>query len=234
MRIAKFIAHSGICSRRDAEKIILSKRVSVNGKIIDSPALNISNEDKICIDKKEIKISEKPRLWIYHKPVKLVTTHRDTEGRKTVFEALPKSMPRVISVGRLDMFSEGLLLLTNSGDLSHNLEMPKNNIKRIYHVCVSGNVSQEKINQINSNLTIDGILYKKIHVKIEKQSSTFCWLIFTLQEGKNREIRTIVDFMDWKVIRLIRKSYGPFHLGDLTPGEIKEVEFKQFEKFLNA
>lgn len=224
-RIAKIIARAGICSRREAEKIIESGRVSVNGRRTDSAALNCMPEDKICIDGKEIPQSQESRLWLYYKPVGLVTSHKDEQGRKTVFDSLPDYLPRLISVGRLDLNSEGLLLLTNNGNLSRHMELPETGWKRCYRVRVYGLETPELLKKLAGGVTVDGIRYGKIEAVIEnnKPEGKNLWVLVTLTEGKNREIRKVFEYIGCKVSRLIRISYGPFQLGNLQPGEIKEV-----------
>ncbi len=221
-RIAKAIAKSGLCSRRDAEKLVLEGRVKVNGKIIDSPALNVTDEI-IEVDGKPISAVEKARLFIYYKPVGLVTTHKDELGRDTVFEHLPKNMPRVVSVGRLDLNSEGLLLLTTSGEVARQFELPSSGFKRVYRVRVFGHVQITDLKKLKNGITIDDVDYAPILVEFEKLS-TNSWLKITLQEGKNREIRKVLKHFGLEVSRLIRIEYGEYKLGDLKPGEVKEVE----------
>ncbi|MBP7189886.1 MAG: rRNA pseudouridine synthase [Rickettsiaceae bacterium] len=222
-RLAKVISNSGYCSRRDAEKLILERRVAVDGKIVETPALNISEENIVTIDGKQISETSKPRLWLYYKPVGLVTTHKDPENRPTVFTNLPKNLPRVISVGRLDLNSEGLLLLTNSGDLARKLELPSNNFLRIYKVRTFGKVDMEAISKAKDGVNIEGIFYKPKEINLLKSGSTNNWFEVHLTEGKNREIRKIFTHFGLKVNRLIRISYGPFSLGKLNPGDVIET-----------
>lgn len=217
-RIAKVIARSGFCSRRDAEKIILEGRVKVDGEKINSPALNVLDE-KITIDGKPISSKEASRLFLYHKPVGLVTSHKDEQGRATVFESLPKNLPRLISVGRLDLNSEGLLLLTNDGELARELELPSSNLKRVYRVRVFGKLPN--FASLQNGIEIEGVRYDKIDVKVEKQSAN-SWLQVTLWEGKNREIRRVMAHFGLEVSRLIRISYGDYKLGNLKVGEVVE------------
>ena len=191
-RIAKVIARAGVCSRRDAEKLILDGRVKVNGKVIDSPALNVTDSDKIAVGGRLLPSKEKTRLWKYHKPTGLVTTHKDEKGRPTVFSSLPDDLPRVISVGRLDLNSEGLLLLTNDGELARRLEMPKNAWKRRYRVRVFGEPTRDVLEQLKKGVEIDGIKYGEISVIIDRVKGDNSWLTISLQEGKNREIRSVI------------------------------------------
>ena len=223
-RIAKRIAAAGVCSRRDAERWILAGRVSVNGKVLRTPACLVGDEDIIKVDGKEISAKPKTRVWLYHKPTGLVTTARDPQGRPTVFGALPADMPRVISVGRLDLNSEGLLLLTNDGEWARKMELPSSHLKRTYRVRVHGKIPSDLVEQLAKGRTVDGIHYAPCKVKIEKGKGSNSWLIMTLEEGKNREIRRLMASFGIQVARLIRISYGPYELGDLEKGEVKEVQ----------
>jgi 23S rRNA pseudouridine2605 synthase len=231
-RIAKLIAHSGLCSRRDAERWIEQGRVAVDGAIIYSPALNINDSQSITVDGKRLPEAEPSRLWSYYKPKGLIITHHDPEGRPTVFEVLPFEGQHIISIGRLDLFSEGLLLLTNNGDLARYLEHPTMEWKRFYHVLIEGRVTQDKLDILKTGITIEGIHYREIDAKLEKRQGFSYWVTFILIEGKNREIRKIIDFLGWKIKRLIRQAYGPFHLGTLQPGEVKEIPQKVVRKIL--
>ena len=221
MRIAKFIASSGLCSRRDAEKLILDRKVQVDGVIIDSPALNIEahNIVKVC-DKKIDKIPES-KIWLYYKPVGLITTHSDPQNRPTIFDELKGKLPRVISVGRLDINSEGLLILTNNGDIVRYFESPKNNIERIYKVRAFGS---GVINIQNKKIVIDGITYRPKSIKLIKRGVSNSWYEVILAEGKNREIRKIFTYFGLEVNRLIRTNFGKYSLGNMKPSEFKEVK----------
>ena len=185
-RIAKFIARSGVCSRREAEELIKQQRVSVNGVVVETPAFNVEGTEKIKIDGEKLPETEKTRVWIYHKPAGLVTSHKDEKGRQTVFDNLPAGMPRVISVGRLDLNSEGLLILTNSGELSRKLELPSNGWSRRYKVKVHGKVDKAKLEGLEKGCEIDGVVYGAIKVVVDSEQGTNAWLTVTLQEGKNR------------------------------------------------
>ncbi len=233
-RIAKFIARSGVCSRRQAEEIIRQKRVTVNDEIVESPAFNVEGDEKILIDGEKLPQIEHTRLWLYHKPSGLLTTHKDTENRATVFDNLPPEMPRVISVGRLDLNSEGLLLLTNSGALSRQLELPENGWKRRYKVRVHGFVDKKKLAELEKGVMIDGVEYGKVKIEFEGQNSANAWLTITLSEGKNREVRRLMKYIGLEVSRLIRLSYGPFQLGSLKRGEVKEVPQKVLKEQLGS
>lgn len=223
-RIAKILARAGIASRREAERMINAGRVSVNGKKIDSPALNVMDSDTIKVDGAEIAPAEPSRLWLYHKPVGLVTTTRDEKGRKTVFDALPEGLPRVMSVGRLDINSEGLLLLTNDGEIKRRLELPSTGWLRKYRVRVNGRPADDALKPLRDGLTIDGERFQAMQVSIDRQQGANAWITVGLREGKNREIRRAMDFIGLAVNRLIRVSYGPFQLGNLKAGEVEEIK----------
>ena len=223
-RIAKRIASAGVCSRRDAERLILAGRVSVNGKVLETPAFLVSEEDSIVVDGKEISTKPVTRVWLYHKPVGLVTTVRDPQGRPTVFGSLPKEMPRVISVGRLDLNSEGLLLLTNDGEWARKMELPSSHVKRTYRVRVHGKIPGDLSEQLAKGRTVAGVHYAPCDVKIERGAGSNSWLEISLQEGKNREIRKLMASFGIQVARLIRFSYAPNELGDMEKGKVREVK----------
>ncbi len=227
-RIAKKIAAAGLCSRRDAEKWILDGRVEVNGQKLLTPAFVVSDTDEIVVDGVALKKPEKVRMWCYHKPVGLLTTFKDPLGRPTVFDALPKSMPRVVSVGRLDLNSEGLLLLTTSGQVARSIELPSRGWRRQYRVRIHGQMTSEMIIKAQKGLTIKGIHYAPCKIEIESTQSggKNQWILVTLTEGKNREIRKMMESFGFQVSRLIRIAYGPFQLGNLGKGEIKEIPYK--------
>jgi 23S rRNA pseudouridine2605 synthase len=233
-RLAKRIARAGICSRREAEVLIEAGRVVVNGKQIKTPAFNVSEDDAIKVDGKLLAAKESARLWLYHKPAGQMTTHKDPQGRPTVFDALPKSMPRVISIGRLDLNSEGLLLLTNDGELARKLELPSTGWIRRYRVRVYGAISEKMLAAMKNGVTVDGVRYGSVEATREQQTGSNQWLVVALKEGKNREIRKIFEHFDCKVNRLIRLSYGPFQLGSLPRGEVKEVSWKVLKSFMPA
>lgn len=233
-RIAKFMARSGVCSRREAEEIIKQKRVTVNGETIESPAFNVNGDEKILLDGEKLPQIEQTRLWLYHKPAGLLTTHKDTADRATVFDNLPPYMPRVISVGRLDLNSEGLLLLTNNGALSRQLELPQNGWKRRYKVRVHGFVDKKKLTELEKGVTIDSVEYGAVKIEFDGQNSANAWLSITLSEGKNREVRKLMKHIGLEVSRLIRLSYGPFQLGSLKRGEVREVPQKVLKEQLGS
>ena len=223
-RIAKKMARAGLCSRRDAENWILEGRVAINGKTLETPAYNVQNEDIVTVDGKPLMSAEMPRLWRYYKPRGLVVSNRDEKDRKTIFDALPENLPRVISVGRLDLDSEGLLLLTNSGDLARILELPDTGWTRKYRVRVRGQVQTEKLSALADGITIEGIHYRGILAQLDRQTASNAWLTIALKEGKNREIRKVMAHLGYTVSRLIRISYGPFQLNDLEEESVEEVK----------
>ena len=249
MRIAKFLSHAGVCSRRDAEKLIAEGRVSLNGKKLDSPAIKVDESDKITVNGKPVQPPERLRVFLHHKKAGLVTTHKDEANRTTLFETLSDDLPRLISVGRLDMNTEGLIILTTDGDLSRHLELPSTGWRRRYKARAYGKVTQSDLNRLQNGIMIDGIKYgaieaelistpqgsnpsKKIQQKKQnkeepsKSSSTRkanCWITLSLSEGKNREVRKVLEHLGLQVNRLIRLSYGPFQLGNLKAGETKEL-----------
>ncbi|MCC8377449.1 MAG: rRNA pseudouridine synthase [Rickettsia endosymbiont of Graphium doson] len=226
-RLAKLISNAGVCSRRDAEKLILDGQVKVDGVIVTSPATNVDNDNQIEVSGSLITSSQKSRLWIYYKPVGLITTHKDPLSRKTVFEQLT-GLPRVISIGRLDLNSEGLLLLTNNGDLARQFELPSSKLKRVYHVRAYGNPDL-LLKSNYRNLEIDGIFYNPQSIKLLRKNSTNSWLEVILFEGKNREIRRIFEHFGLKVNKLIRTEYGDFKLDNLKPNEYREVTKKLYK-----
>jgi len=225
-RIAKVIARAGIASRRDAEKIIEAGRVSVNGMSISSPALNVLSSDRIVVDGKELRSPEPARLWLYHKPIGLVTTTRDEQGRTTIFDELPPELPRVMSVGRLDLNSEGLLLLTNDGGLKRKLELPSTGWLRKYRVRVNGRPQEKTFETLRKGIVIEGEKFQPMQISIDRQQRANAWLTVGLREGKNREIRRAMEAVSLSVNRLLRVSYGPFQLGNLKSGEVEEVRRK--------
>lgn len=224
-RISKRIARAGICSRRDAERLIAKGQVKLNGNVIDSPVHIVTDADAIEVEGTLIGSPAPTCLWLYHKPRGLVVSHKDPEGRPTVFDALPATLPRVVSVGRLDLDSEGLLLLTNSGELARHLELPANGWARRYRVRIHGMPHQDQLRQIKKGITIDGIDYRGVKFEPEEKQTDGknIWAIVTLEEGKNREIRRIFEHLGHPVSRLIRTSYGPFQLGTLASAEVKLV-----------
>ncbi len=223
MRIAKAMAAAGLCSRRDAERWITDGRVVVNGQTITSPALNVGASDKVIVDGKPLPTAQSVHLWRFHKPRGLITTHNDPQGRETVFDSLPNDMPRVISIGRLDYNTEGLLLLTTSGELARHIELPSTGWQRRYRVRGYGRVEQNDLDALKDGIVLDGIRYGPIEATVDSVQSGNCWLTIGLREGKNREVRKVLSSLGLKVNRLIRLSFGPFELLNLPTGQLEEV-----------
>ena len=235
-RIAKVMARAGLCSRREAERWITDGRVTVNGTELTTPACVVSDSDIVIVDGKPLPNKEPVRLWRYHKPQGLVTSHRDPQDRKTVFQALPTHMPRVISVGRLDLNSEGLLLLTNDGGVARSLELPATGWTRRYRARVMGDVDPKALESLAKGVTIDGVRYGSVIAQLEQRTGANAWVSVSIREGKNREVRRVMEHIGLRVNRLIRTTYGPFQLGNLPRGEVEEVKPKvlkdQIGKFL--
>jgi 23S rRNA pseudouridine2605 synthase len=223
-RIAKVMARAGLASRREAEAWIEAGRVSVNGAVISSPALNVTPQDRISVDGKPLPQRERTRLFLFHKPRGLVTTSADTHGRPTIFGALPKGMPRLISVGRLDLNTEGLLLLTNDGGLARALELPSTGWLRRYRVRAFGKATQAQLDGLKNGITVDGVNYGAIEARLDREQGSNVWITFAMREGKNREIRNVLRALGLQVNRLIRVSFGPFQLGELPDGAVEEVK----------
>jgi 23S rRNA pseudouridine2605 synthase len=231
-RIAKIIARAGVSSRRDAEKLIAEGRVTVNGKKVASPALNVTEADIVVVNGKPLPSKEPARLWRYFKPAGLVTSHRDPQGRPTVFEKLPKELPRVMSVGRLDINSEGLLLLTNDGELARKLELPSQGWIRRYRARLHGPVTQALLDRLKNGLTIEGVKYGPITAELESTKGSNAWAMVSLTEGKNREVKRVMEHLGLNVARLIRVSFGPFHLGHMVEGSVSEIHPKVWREQL--
>lgn len=221
-RIAKIMARAGLCSRREAERWIEAGRVSVGGTVLNSPAFNVADPSAVLVDGKRLPMAGSTRLWRYHKPPGVVTTERDPEGRPTVFEKMPSGLPRVMTVGRLDITSEGLLLLTNDGALKRHLELPSTGWTRRYRIRVYGRVEPTKLAGLAGGITVDGMRYGGIQATLERQEGANAWLAIGLREGKNREIRKVMDHLGYSVNRLIRTAYGPFQLGNLKRNAVEE------------
>lgn len=232
MRISKYMSRCGVCSRRDAESLIVSGRVKLNGEILRSPAINVSCDDLILLDDTPLPTMEPTRLFLYHKPSGCLTTHKDPEGRPTIFDNLPLGLPRLLSVGRLDYNTQGLLLLTNDGELSRTLELPSTGWRRCYRVRAYGSLSQSDLDTLSSGVSVDGVLYGSIDATLERRQGDNVWLTFCMSEGKNREIRRVLESLDLRVNRLIRVSYGPFELRDLPSGSVIEVRRKVLRSHL--
>lgn len=233
-RVAKWIARAGKASRREAERLIADGRVSVDGQTLTGPAVVVDDPARIAIDGEPLPRPQAARLWRYHKPSGLVTTHRDPQGRPTIFECLPAELPRVVSVGRLDLTSEGLMLLTNSGELARHLELPSTGWTRRYRVRVHGRVSERALARLADGITVDGVRYGAVTAALERQQGGNAWLKIALREGKNREIRRICEHFGWQVNRLIRTAYGPFQLGALPRGAVEEVPQRVLREQLGA
>jgi 23S rRNA pseudouridine2605 synthase len=231
-RIAKVIARAGICSRRDAEKLIAEGRVALNGETVTTPATKVGGHDVVVVDGKPLTEPEAARLWRYHKPGGMVTTHKDPQGRATVFANLPKSLPRVVSVGRLDFNSEGLLLLTNDGDLARRLELPAGGWVRRYRARLFGKVAQTDLDKLATGVTIGGVRYGPVIADLERSKGVYSWALVSLKEGKNREVKRVMEHIGLKVARLIRVQFGPFHLGHLEPGQAEEIPARLWREHL--
>ena len=225
-RIAKRMARAGLCSRRDAERWIEAGRVTLNGALLTSPATTVGDDDDIVVDGNPLPRKERSRLWRYHKPVGLVTSHNDEKGRETVFDNLPEDLPRVISVGRLDINSEGLLLLTNDGELARRLELPATGWKRKYRVREHGHPKEHELKKLNKGVSIEGVRYDAIEAELDSTKGANSWLTVSIREGKNREVRKVMDHLGYPVLRLIRVSYGPLQLGELEDSQVEEVKSK--------
>jgi 23S rRNA pseudouridine2605 synthase len=232
-RIARRLARIGLCSRREAERWIAEGRVAVDGEVLSSPAVTVTETSRITVDGEAVPAPERARLWRYHKPAGLVCAARDPQGRPTIFDDLPEDMPRVISVGRLDLASEGLMLLTNDGALARHLELPATGWLRRYRARVFGRVEPERLEAL-AGISIGGVDYGPIAAKLDSQRGANAWLTVSLAEGRNREVRRVLGHLGLKVNRLIRTSFGPFQLGSLRPGAVAEVPAKVIREQLGA
>ncbi|MDH3232022.1 MAG: rRNA pseudouridine synthase [Alphaproteobacteria bacterium] len=233
-RVAKLIARAGICSRREAEKLIAERRVAVDGTVLETPGVTVDDPARITVDGERLPRAEQARLFRYHKPRGLLTTNRDPKGRPTIFEALPKTLPRLVTVGRLDFTSEGLLLLTNDGAVARHLELPATGWTRRYRVRVNGKPDAAKLKSLAGGIAIDGVRYGPIEAKLDRQQGANAWLTVSLREGKNREVRRVLEHLGYPVSRLIRLAYGPFQLGGLASGDVEEVPEKVLREQLGA
>jgi 23S rRNA pseudouridine2605 synthase len=237
-RVAKALARAGVASRREVERYIEAGRVRLNGHVLTTPAVKVAPGDILTVDGQVVADAEPTRMWRYHKPVDLVTTHKDPQGRPTVFEALPPDLPRVISVGRLDINSEGLLLLTNDGALARALELPSSGWNRTYRARAYGDTTQDKLDRLLKGVTVEGVKYGPITAKLDKvregKRHTNVWITVTIAEGKNREVRRVLESLGLKVNRLIRLSYGPFQLGTLAVGAAEEIGPRVIREQLSA
>jgi 23S rRNA pseudouridine2605 synthase len=233
-RIAKVLARAGVCSRRDAERWIEAGRVAVNGRVLSTPAIVVNPQDRITVDGAPLAERERTRLWLYHKPKGLVTSARDPEGRPTVFDRLPAELPRVVAVGRLDINTEGLLLLTNDGGLARVLELPATGWLRRYRVRAHGTVDPAALASLREGIAIDGVFYGAIDAVVDRVQGSNVWLVVSLREGKNREVKRVLESLGLKTNRLIRISYGPFQLADLREGEVREIRSRVLRDQLGA
>ena len=233
-RIAKRLARAGLCSRRVAETWIVDGRVRVNGVLLESPAFTVSQNDRIEVDGKPLAAKERTRLWLFHKPSGVVTTSNDPEGRRTVFDLFPEELPRVVTVGRLDINTEGLLLLTNDGGLARVLELPATGWLRRYRVRAHGRVSQQSLDSLRDGIAVDGILYGSIEATLDHEQGANTWLYVALREGKNREVKKVLGHLGLEVNRLIRVSFGPFQLGELPSGTIREIRSRTLREQLGT
>ncbi len=233
-RIAKYLARAGVASRREVERMIEEGAVRVDGVVLTSPAFKVTGDERIDVNGRRVLAPEATRLFLYHKPAGLITTNADPEGRRTIFDELPRSLPRVVTVGRLDLTTEGLLLLTNDGELARTLELPSTGLERTYRVRAHGEMTDAKVDRLNRGITVDGVAYKSIKAVRDRETGTNTWLTVTLTEGKNREVRKALEAVGLKVNRLIRVQYGPFELGALKPGAVLEAKPADFAALLSA
>jgi 23S rRNA pseudouridine2605 synthase len=233
-RIAKLLARAGVASRREVERMIADGRVALDGKVLETPATILPHLKGVTVDGKPVAIAEQARVFAFHKPSGLLTAERDPKGRPTIYTALrnamPKNAPRVMPVGRLDLNTEGLLLLTNDGELKRALELPSSNVPRTYRARTFGGVTQSQLDELIEGVTIDGIRYGKIEADLDTGKGRNQWLILTLTEGKNREVRRVLEHLGLQVSRLLRVGYGPFNLGDLPRGAVAEIPQNQVER----
>ncbi|MBT5110742.1 MAG: rRNA pseudouridine synthase [Rhodospirillaceae bacterium] len=233
-RIAKIMARAGLCSRREAERWVEQGRVSVNGETLTSPAINVADLSSIRVDGAALPGNDPPRLWRYHKPVDVMTTSHDPEGRPTIYDRLPKNLPRVMPVGRLDINSEGLLLMTNDGQLKRHLELPSTGWRRRYRARVYGRVDPAQLAGLSRGVVVEGVRYAAIEAVLDSQEGANAWVTLTLREGKNREVRRVLTHLGYSVNRLIRTAYGPFQLGNLGRDEVEEVNRRALRDQLDA
>ncbi len=223
IRISKYLSNAGVCSRRDAEKLVKEKKIKINNQLCIHPSHKVSDIDIIKVNNRIVRKSNKVEVWKLYKPIKYICSTKDNLGRKKIFDLLPENLGKLISIGRLDYMSEGLILLTNNGDYSRYLEHPSSNIERTYRVCINSNVQNNDIQIINKGINIKSVSYKKVKVVFEKKLKNHNWLVFKLKEGKNREIRNICKYFSWNIVKLIRIGYGPYNLGRLKEGQFQKL-----------
>jgi 23S rRNA pseudouridine2605 synthase len=230
-RIAKLLARAGIASRREVERMIAEGRVAIGGKPVETPATLLASLHGVTVDGKPVRAPAPARLFLYHKPVGLLTTERDPKGRPTIYDRLPRDLPRVMPVGRLDLATEGLLLLTTDGELKRQLELPATGVERIYRARVFGEISQDELETLIQGVEIEGIRYGSIDANLERRTGRNAWIEMSLTEGKNREVRRVLAHLGLQVSRLIRTAYGPFTLAGLEPGQVDEIDRAELEQF---
>jgi len=231
-RIAKLLARAGVASRREVERMIEDGRIAVNGDILDTPATLLTSLKGVTVDGDPVADAEETRLFLFHKPGGCLTAERDFTGRKTIYDVLPEGLPRLMPVGRLDMNTEGLLLLTNDGELKRKMELPSTGVERTYRARAFGEISQSQLEELIHGIEVDGVRYGRIDANLERRTGRNQWIEMTLTEGKNREVRRVLEHLDLKVNRLIRTRYGPFQLGESAPGEVAEAKAHELEQFV--
>jgi 23S rRNA pseudouridine2605 synthase len=230
-RIAKLLARAGVASRREIERMISDGRIALDGKPLDTPATILTSLKGVTVDGKPVKATEAARLFLFHKPNGVLTAERDPKGRKTIYDVVPKGLPRLVPVGRLDLNTEGLLLMTNDGGLKRQLELPSSGVERIYRARAFGHVGQAQLEALIDGIEIDGVRYGSIDANLERRTGANVWIVLKLTEGKNREVRRVLEYLGLRVSRLIRVAYGPFVLGDLPVGKIGEVRERDLSAF---
>jgi 23S rRNA pseudouridine2605 synthase len=230
-RIAKLLARAGIASRREIERMIADGRIALDGKVLDTPATILKNLNGVTVDGNPVKAAEATKLFMYHKPSGLLTTERDPKGRPTIYDRLPKGLPRVMPIGRLDLNTEGLLLLTTDGEFKRQMELPSTGVERSYRARAYGSVTQAQLEDLMMGVEIEGVRYGSINANIERRTGANVWIEVKLKEGKNREVRRVLEYLDLQISRLIRTSYGPFVLADLPAGEVMEVRQNELVAF---
>lgn len=231
-RIAKLLARAGVASRREIERMIAEGRIALNGEVLTTPATLLTSLKGVTVDGAPISETEQTRLFLFHKPAGCLTAERDFSGRKTIYDFLPKDLPRLMPVGRLDMTTEGLLLLTNDGGLKRTLELPSSGIERTYRARAFGAVTQDQLESLIEGVEIEGMRYGRIDANLERSTGHNKWIEMTLTEGKNREVRRVLEYLGLKVNRLIRTRYGPFDLADSAPGALVEIKRGDLDRFL--